>query len=320
MTATYDADVVIVGSGIAGALAAKGLAEAGLSVLILEAGPRTTRGDNLARYQSAPVKVPESPYPNAPYARHPTTDDSDSYYVQAGPVPFRSTYVRLVGGTTWHWLGTMIRLVPDDFALKTRFGRGVDWPISYDDLEPWYSLAEHEIGIAGDSSNDLGSPRSRGYPMPAIARSYLDKRVAELAFDGTPYDLTPTPQARNATFFQDRPPCCGSASCIPICPVQAKYDATATLDRAEHAGARVLPDHVVDFVEVGADGQVTAVRFKRPDRGTGMATAKVFVLAAHAIEGPKILLMSRGERTPNGAANRSDQVGRNLTDHPVQLG
>ncbi len=313
-----DTDVVIVGAGISGALVAARLAKAGVRVTILEAGPTVTRGPAVLQYYNALVKVPECAYPNTAYAPHPRSDNLDAYYVQVGPQKFASTYLRQVGGTTWHWLGTCLRLVPDDFRLATRFGRGVDWPLAYDALEPWYGEAESEIGVAGNSSEDLGSPRTQPYPMPEIAASYLDTQIAK-AFAGTPYAVRSTPQGRNSVVHDARPPCCGNNSCIPICPIQAKYDATVHIARAQAAGARLLPQCVVTTIEIGADRRVAAVRYKRPDGSAGRVTANVFVLAAHAIEIPKLLLMSRGPRAPQGVANSSDQVGRNLMDHPVQL-
>ncbi|MFO1396800.1 MAG: GMC family oxidoreductase [Burkholderiales bacterium] len=313
-----DADVVIVGAGIAGALVADKLAAAGVKVLILEAGPQVDRGAAVTQFYDALVKVPECAYPNTAYAPHPRSDDLDAYYVQVGPQKFASTYLRQVGGTTWHWLGTCLRLVPDDFRLQARFGRGVDWPLDYAALEPWYAAAESEIGVSGDSAQDLGSPRSQPYPMPPIPPTFLDAQVAR-AFAGTPYEVRSTPQGRNSVVRDERAPCCGNSSCIPICPIQAKYDATVHLARAGKAGAKLVAQSVVDDLEIGADGRVQAVTYRRPDGARGRATAKVFVLAAHAMEIPKLLLMVRGPRTPNGAANSSDQVGRNLMDHPVQL-
>jgi len=313
-----DADVVIVGAGIAGALVAERLAKAGVKVTIVEAGPRIERGTAVMQYYSSLIKVPECAYPNTDYAPHPRSDNLDHYYVQTGPDKFASTYLRQVGGTTWHWLGTCLRLVPDDFQLATRFARGVDWPFSYEALERWYGEAESEIGVSGDSTADMGSPRSSAYPMPAIPLSVVDQHIAK-AFAGSPYEVRATPQGRNATVRDSRPPCCGNNSCIPICPIQAKYDATVHIARAEAAGASLLTQCVVDFLEVGTDRRIAALRYRRPDGSTGRLTARVFVLAAHAIEIPKLLLMSRAEGATNGVANSSDQVGRNLMDHPVQL-
>ncbi|MEO8628066.1 MAG: GMC family oxidoreductase [Betaproteobacteria bacterium] len=313
-----DADVIIVGAGIAGALVAERLAKAGVKVTIVEAGPRVERGDAVTQYYNALIKVPECAYPNTHYAPHPRSDNLDEYYVQTGPDKFASTYLRQVGGTTWHWLGTCLRLVADDFRLATRFKRGVDWPIDYAALERWYGEAEHEIGVSGDSAADLGSPRSTPYPMSAIPMSMVDQHIAK-AFAGTPYEVRSTPQGRNATVRDSRPPCCGNNSCIPICPIQAKYDATVHIARAEAAGAKLLTQSVVDLLEVGADGNITALRYRRPDGTAARLTARVFVLAAHAIEIPKLLLMSKSEGAPNGVANSSDQLGRNLMDHPVQL-
>jgi choline dehydrogenase-like flavoprotein len=314
----WSADVVVVGSGVAGSLVAARLAGAGLKVLILEAGPRVDRAAALEQYRGALIKIPESPYPDKPFAPRPKSDDPDHYYVQDGSFKFGSTYLRQVGGTTWHWLGTTLRFVPDDFRLHSRFGVGVDWPLSYDDLEPWYCEAESELGVAGDPKAALDARRGRPYPLPQIPLSYADQRVAA-ALKGTPHKVEATPQARNSRPYDNRPTCCGSGSCIPICPIQAKYDATSHVAKAERAGATLVAEAIVTRVEVGSDGRIAALHVKRPDGSEDRAVGKVYVIAAHGIETPKLLLQSRSEKRPGGVANSSDQVGRNLMDHPSQL-
>src|SRR5436309_7136174 len=318
MVDSIGADVLIVGSGIAGSLLAERLASPDTRVAMLEAGPRIDRADAVERFWKAELKVPESPYPMSREAPHPTVADLDAWYVQAGPDKFKSTYLKVVGGTTWHWLGTCLRFLPDDFRLRSEFGRGVDWPIQYEDLAPWYDAAEKAIGVSGDSGESLGSPRRPSYPMPPIPQTWLDRRFAE-ALAATEYEVRATPQARNSVEYDDRPACCGSASCIPICPVQAKYDATVQLKKAELKGVTVHAETTATFIEVGAQGAISAIHFRRSDGTSGRATARVFVLAAHAIETPRLLLASQAEKAPNGVANGSDQVGRNLMDHPTQL-
>lgn len=318
MSTPLSADVLIVGSGVAGALVAARLAAAGVQVCIMEAGASVNRAEAVQTFWKAPVKVPESAYPPLPQAMHPLTHEPHGWYQQSGPDLFKSTYLKRVGGTTWHWLGTCLRLLPSDFALHTRFGRGVDWPISYAELEPFYGQAEQELGVSGDGAQDLGSPRSSAYPMARIPPSYLDT-VMGRALEGSPYQVRSTPQARNSEFRDQRMACCGSSSCIPVCPVQAKYDATVHLGKAVAAGAVLLERSTAVRLEVGPDGLVSAVRFRRWDNSEGVFTARVVVLACNAIETPRLLLASRNAALPTGVANRSDQVGRNLMDHPVQL-
>lgn len=316
--ADIQADVVIVGSGVAGALIADTLAGAGIKVAILEAGDEVDRSEAVDRFQNALIKTPESAYPVGPDADHPLSWDPDHWYRQSGPNKFLSTYIKAVGGTTWHWLGTALRMSPNDFRLKSLYGHGADWPLSYDELEPFYVQAEQQLAVSGEPGSPPAATRSAPYPMKAIPQTYLDQLfIKKLA--GTAYHVTSTPQARNSVDHEDRPACCGSSSCIPVCPVQAKYDATVHVERARSKGAVVHAATTATFVETGDDGNVTAIRFTLRDGSTGRATAKLFVIAAHAIETPRLLLNSTSERSPNGVANSSGLVGCNLMDHPSQL-
>jgi choline dehydrogenase-like flavoprotein len=309
--ATFTADVVFVGSGVAAAVAGAKLAAAGVRVLFLEAGPRVDRGQAVDIFQHSLSKAQNSPYPDKPYAPQPDESNFGAYYVQMGPNEFRGQQARVVGGTTWHWAGLAMRFRPNDFKLRSTFGVGVDWPFGYDEMEPWYAAAEDELGVAGDDAYDWGAPRKSGYPMPRIPLSYADIVVGAAAARAG-YTVAPFPQARNAVWRDGRPQCCGNAICVPICPIQAKYDGTASLAKAERAGAHVEPQAIVHQVVIGPERRVEAVRFLRPNRREGEATGRIFVLAAHAVETPKILLLSAGEGVPNGVANSSGEVGRNL--------
>lgn len=318
MASDINADILIIGTGIAGAVAGAKLAKKGLKVAFLESGRRIDRSEAVETFWNAKIKVPESAYPNDPTAPHPVSHRIEDYYQQMGPENFKSTYIKVVGGTTWHWLGTTLRNLPADFNLKSLYGHAVDWPFDYEALEPYYLAAEQEIGVAGDSSEDLGSPRSGDFPMPMIPMTYLDKQFSK-ALESSKYQLRATPQGRNSTFHADRPACCGNASCIPICPIQAKYDATVHVTQAEEAGAVAYDQTTATRLNLGKDGRIASVDFRRADGSTGTATGKVVVVAAHAIETPRLLLNSAQEGAENGISNSSDQVGRNLMDHPTKL-
>jgi choline dehydrogenase-like flavoprotein len=166
-------DVIIVGAGIAGAIMAYKLASAQKNVLVLDGGPEIPddRAPYMEQFYLAMAKTPEAPYPVIPDDPSPKTLDignwqqqGSGYLIQTGPLPFSSTYERVAGGTTWHWLGTSLRLLPNDFALYSNYlskanpaigDKAMDWPITYNDLEPFYCEAEQEIGVAGDTSNRI---------------------------------------------------------------------------------------------------------------------------------------------------------------------
>ena len=150
--ATDQADVVVVGSGVAGALVAYQLALAGKSVIMLEAGPRLPRWQTVERFRNQPDKSDNSAaYPSTAWAPHPEYGPPNDYLILKGEHKFNSQYIRAVGGTTWHWAASAWRFIPNDFKMKTLYGVGRDWPIVYDDLEPYYYRAEQELGVWGPS-------------------------------------------------------------------------------------------------------------------------------------------------------------------------
>lgn len=308
------ADIVIVGAGMGGGHLSRSLAEAGRDVLVLEAGGRKTRGEYLSDFYDNPVKGPQAPYPSQDFAPHPLDTDYDSFYDQAGPERFVGAYLRIYGGTTWHWTGFADRLRPEDFQAATLYGRGTDWPIRYDDLLPYYQTAEKRWGVAGDPAHVWGAPRGDDdpYPMPPIPASFMDQQIQSLALNDMGLNAAIFSHARNSVIYDNRPPCCGNNTCVPICPIAAKYDASMEMDRAVAAGARVEMQALVTFISVGADGKVDGLTIRRPDGSTQTVTANTYVLACHAIETPRLMLNSAQENAPKGVGNGSDQVGRYL--------
>ncbi len=361
-------DVVIVGAGIAGAIIARQLAESGKSVLILEAG--TGVGLERGGFQSFVnrffvnnLKTPTDPFPHS--ANAPINAPFSQYYIQRGPQDYGSNYARLAGGTTLHWMGTCLRFLPEDFELRSRYGHGIDWPIGYDELQPYYQKAEWELGVAAnvedqellDRDIKLFQP-GYNYPMERIPPSFLDRELdqringlsIEVPDDTRTYQLatSSTPAARNSTPRRDivdprygrqldgfyRPVgapdfpdergqrCQGNSSCIPICPVQAKYSALKTLRNAvdnNQQRVEIITHAVASQIEIdSASGKVSGIRYKKyydpslPQHTEHVAHGRRYVIAAHAIETAKLLLASR-------VANSSDMVGRNLMDHPFVL-
>ena len=224
------------------------------------------------------------------------------YFVQEGPEPFGSTYERVVGGTTWHWLGSTPRLLPSDFRMKTQFGVGRDWPLTYDDLEPFYVQAgDTRSASPATATKTRGRPEARASRCQRCRSRFFDKVIAKSAATIGLTVLAP-PQARNTETFNDRHHCVGNSNCIPICPIGAKYDAMIHIDRAVENGARLISNAVVRQVLLRADGTAPGVRFRRPNGSDDEVTARAVVLAANAIETPKILLMSGGPSVSRATA------------------
>ncbi len=328
-------DVVVIGSGVAGALVSFRLARAGVKVLIVEAGGRVPEEPDRVtlrwNYATSSSKSQSSPYAGF-VASQPNADKNfgRDYYVEdptAKPSDlFTSYFERLVGGSAWHWQGISLRMLPSDFKLKSLYNHGFDWPIEYEDLEPWYCEAEKEMGVAGNDEEMgglHGAFRSRPFPMPEIEPTYLDRQVkARLkgsTFEGIPLKVTTVPQARNSVDGYDgRPACDGHGSCIPLCPTKAKYEALFHIEKAEAAGAVVRPKSIVTRIELDDENRVSAVVYRRWDGMEESVRGRIVVLAANGIETPKLLLLSNNHRS-TGVANSSGRVGQYLMDHPIKM-
>lgn len=315
MSKEFSADVVVIGAGICGALLARKLALAGHSVLMLESGPRVGRGELVERYRHSAFKSDfMAPYPFSEKAPHPTfTPEPNHYIEQAGPHPFAAQYIRMLGGTSWHWAAQMWRNLPNDFRTKSRYGVGKDWPIGYDELEPYYHEAEAIAGVGG--SPDNGSPRSKPFPMETVPASYFQQRLTERL--APQFKVLDDCTARNSRSFDGRPACCGNNNCMPVCPIDAQYHGGIAAASAEQAGVKIVTEAVVYRLEHDDAGAIVAAEYYDWNKTSHRVTGKTFVVAANAIESAKLLLMSTSARFPNGLANRSDQVGRNLCDHPA---
>lgn len=359
-------DVVIAGAGVAGAILAKALAERGRRVLILEAGTGQALSwsgylKHLDTYRGAAKKGPNAPYPNNPDAPRPdgaavvSRDPAargDGYLEQAGPHPLLSDYVRAAGGTTLHWLGSCPRMLPDDFRTRSLFGVGLDWPIGYADLKPYYARAEREIGVSADieDQRDLAGLLGLGddwlgprdaFPMRRIPPSYGDGVIAEgvkgaaITYDGETYPIrvTSTPAARNGAPNPAYPGgyspvgavgnpgtgqrCQGNSACVPICPVQAKYSALKSLDAAVATGrVDLVTQAVVHAVRTGPEGRAEALVYKAyGSPGGGHYRTCVARGAIFALAANPV----ENSKILLNSGLGGPLAGRYLMDHPVML-
>ncbi|AQS87717.1 choline dehydrogenase [Neoasaia chiangmaiensis] len=317
------ADVVVVGTGVVGAMIAHQMAQQGHSVIMLEAGLRRPRGEFVERWRDMSFYNRlhsdfQGLYPQSEKAPAPLYFPPNDYVGLHGPngSAYQQGYLRVVGGTTWHWAASCWRHLPVDFTMQSSYGVGRDWAISYDELEPYYCRAEEEMGVSGPHDPALQSPaqRSRPYPRDMIPFGYADRRVAELV-NPHGFQVVPIPQGRSIQPYGERPGCCGNNNCQPICPIGAMYNGIQHVQRAEALGVRVLDQAVAYRLDTDDHNRITAVHYYDAGHQSHKVTGRAFVLACNGIETPRLLLLAANERNPNGIANSSDQVGRNMMDH-----
>lgn len=312
-------DVLIVGSGAGGGSMALRLAQAGLSVLVLEKGPRFSRehyrhseGGLLPGQFVPPVDLE----PHTVVTRKTTS-----------PIHTNLGWIATcVGGGTVHMGAYFYRFHPDDFRMRSRFGDYLelaDWPYGYDELEPYYAEAERELGVSGEADdNPFVGPRSTGYPMPPL-RAHAFAEQVECACREHGLEPMVTPRAINSQEYGDRPACEYCAVCASWgCPVGARGTSQeALLPRAEATGrCEVRPLSMVTRVLTSGDGRATGCVYLDAQGVEHRASARVVCVSASAIESARLLLMSTSSLHPDGLGNRHGLVGRHLQFHAVSMG
>ncbi len=303
-----EADIVIIGAGITAAMMAEKLAaESRASILVIEAGgpsvPLRERAIRRARWRD----YGETPWPND------HLDDQNALGAAYGFSPSMN-----VGGLAMHWGGVTPRYSPEDFRLRSLYGVGDDWPISYDDLDPFYQEAEERMGISGEQGPPAMDPRGRPFPMPALPLSHNLQQLKEWTAKAG-ITMWSQPSAKNSVPYHGRATCQRCDTCYPVCPTGAKYSPDFSFDALVKAGRIAL---VTDLLvrRLHADtrtGRVTHATGNHSRRTAEEAEihARTFVLAAGFTWSPHLLLLSTSSAFPAGLANRSGLVGKYLCGH-----
>ncbi len=299
-----ETDVCIIGAGITSAMVAERLSEeTGADIVVLEAGNEIFNMSERFSRRARFLDYGENPWP----------DDHIRGQTARG-IQSRSM---AVGGLALHWGGVTPRFTPEDFRLRSTYGVGDDWPLDYDELEPFYQEAEERIGVAGERGPDEYDLRSRPYPLPPMPLSYNLVRLREWAEQsGIPFWANPV--AKITAPYRDRQLCRRCDTCN-ICPTGAKYTPDLTFQRLLAENRITLrPRTLVRRLELdeSSDRIVEAVALDRdrPDRPVRVR-ADLFVLALGYVWSPHLLLLSRSDRFPDGLANKTGNVGRWVTGH-----
>ena len=316
-TKTYD--VCIVGSGAGGGMAAKVLTEAGADTVLLEAGPQWASDKDGAmmkwNYESPRrgAGTRERPFGEFDGCLGGWDLEGEPYTVAQGS-KFMWYRGRMLGGRTNHWGRISLRFGPHDFKARSRDGLGDDWPITYDDLKPYYDRLDELVGIFGTVENLPNEPDGIFMPPPK-PRAY--EMMAKKACDELGITCIPSRLSILTKPLNGRPACHYCGQCGRGCSTHSNFSTPSVLlPPALKTGRLTLrTGAMVREVTTDTEGLCTGVTYVNTATGRyEHVRAKIVVLAASACESARILLNSRSTRFPNGLANGSGAVGRYLTD------
>jgi choline dehydrogenase-like flavoprotein len=314
--ASESVDFVVVGSGPAGSVIARELSRAGFTVLVMEQGPRMNPSDfehDELKYQylhgitNDPAVSPQT------FRR---TPDTEAIRVDDNPL----RYARIVGGSGMHFTANFWRFHEIDFKERSVLGpipgaAFADWPITYQELEPYYTTVEWEVGVSGlAGASPFDPPRTKPYPMPPLAVKssgvLLEKGARKLGLH--PF---PAPMAIVSQAYRGRPACVSCGFCQGFgCEVMAKSSPLYTMiPEAEETGrCEVRSGSYVFRVGMNAKGRATGVHYFDHEKREHFQPARAVVLSANGAETPRLLLNSANAQFPHGLANSSGMVGKHL--------
>lgn len=296
-------DIIVVGSGAAGSVIAAQAARAGKRVLVLEAGPARQLSDLVSsqlwarrlKWSGAPVE--------------------EEGNLRIGHV-FNAGWG--TGGSALHHYAVWPRLHENDFKAKSQYGQGMDWPLEYRDLRPYYDRVQAEVGLSGDAALEKWRPPGEQYPMPPLP-VFAQGRVIEKGFNALGMTTAPIPLAINSTSYKGRKACLYDGWCDAGCPIGALANPLTTyLAWALGAGAELRNGATVTRVLHDKTGRrATGVEYCDTAGNRHTAHAQTVVLAAFAVQNARLLLASASDRHPQGLSNSNDLVGRFLMTHPA---
>jgi choline dehydrogenase-like flavoprotein len=313
-------DVCIIGSGAGGGMAAYTLANAGVKVVLLEAGPLYDPAKNVTQ-----LKWPYESLRRGASTRFRPFGDFDAAYggwdIEGEPYShvngtkfdwFRS---RMLGGRTNHWGRISLRFGPKDFKRKSIDGLGDDWPIGYEDVAPYYDKVDRLIGVFGSKENLPNDPDSiyLAPPKPRLHEMFIKEAGTSLGIPVIPSRLSILTQKINDT----RGKCFYCAQCSRGCQVYADFSSSSVLVKPalETGNVDVIANAMAREVLTGSNGLATGVSYvSKDDMQEYVVNARVVVLAASSCESARLLLNSRSASHPNGLANSSNVVGKYLHD------
>ena len=318
---TYD--VCIIGSGASGGTAAKVLTEGGSSVVLLEAGPPVVPERDYKEHVW-PYDLPHRGADIGGRARHGLDDEflapngaweiAGEPYVSSPGSNFRWFRSRIVGGRTNHWGRIALRMAPVDFKVRSHDGVGDDWPISYDDVAPYYDRVESYIGVFGSKENIPSAPDGIFLPPP---KPRCTETIIKKACDRLNILCIPSRLAILTKPHNGRPACHYCAQCGRGCMTASNFSSSQVMiPPAEKTGRLTLiTGAMARELVVGKDGNVAAVSYiDRATKEERRVHARAFIVAASSCESTRLLLNSRSTLFPDGLANSSGVVGRNLMD------
>lgn len=305
-------EVLVIGGGVGGALSCLTLAQGGRSVVCLEQGT-WTRPELRPHYRASWEWERATSWSMSPNVRgwssdYPIdTEDENTMMWNA------------VGGGSSIWTAAFPRFRPSDFRKGTEHGYQPDWPYSYEDLEPWFDAHDVLAGVSGIAGDPAFPPRS-ATQCPPLRPGPLAK-IAARGFDRLGWHYWPTDVAIISEDYDGRPACNCCGACQSGCPTGAMYDSgVAVWPKALAAGAELRTNARVAKIETDRNGRATGATYI--DRATGQRwfqPADTVIVAANGVGTARLLLLSADERHPNGLANSSGQVGRNLMHHGLAI-
>jgi len=298
-------DAVVVGSGAAGSAIAAKLAVGGKKVVILQAGPERGNDDLVSSGIWAR---------RLKWGGEPVIEDGEN---PVGNV-FNAGYG--VGGSAMHHYAVWPRLHEEDFQSRSLYGESADWPITYDDIQPYYDEVQEVCGIAGDADREIWRPPGEPYPMPGVPL-FVQGEVLARGFEKQGMSTAPLPLAVTSVPYKGRKPCIWDGWCDAGCPIGALANPlTIHLPTALQAGAILAARSTVTRILTNASGEyVTGVEYATETGEKKQLMADLVVMAAFSIQNPRLLLASSSDEHPHGLANSSRKVGQYIMTHPAAL-